>query len=704
VRARVAWGLFALTLICAVAETAVLASFRSLLSQRTVLEGWPVITVATVVGAFLGALVISRYPGHRIGWLLLVGQFGTALGLLAGNYALHELTVDPSGPETWAHRAGWLGLLLGAPYALSVVSALFLLAPDGHLLSPRWRPVMWACAGGLSLFTLGALLTDPADIDMVTNKDIGTLPTAVSIAATFVIFGVLTAGAVSLVRRLRASEGDTRLQLRWIATSAAALAGSVLLLLVAAAILALMGKSANPDTNRSLALALNLPLYLAYASLPIATGVAVLRYRLYDIDLIINRAVVLGAGTIFVAFGYVTVVVLLADAIGGWGGGFWPSLATTAVVALAFQPMRSRVLRLADRLAYGSRAAPYDALAEFSRRVGQSPEPQRLLPAVAQAARLSVAAGEVEVHLEVPGSPGVTAVSPPRDGSTGASQRGVQPPDIAIAVRDDAGHLGTIAATMPPGRTLRAHELQLLHDISEQAALALRNARLEAELAAHVADLDRRTDELRASRRRLIEAGDAERRRLESAISRQVLPSLLELPAALDQVRARGASEFAGKPLDRLVEKSNEALEALRELTRGVFPTLLARSGLGPALTAYVSRSGCSCGLLLDRSLGERRFSARVEAAAYFCASEALHEASGALVVRLSVQDAHLLVEVQGSPRDGMDLQAMVDRVEALGGSLSLDECADDAAWGDTLVVRIPVEVPAVTAVLQKSS
>ena len=108
---------------------------------------------------------------------------------------------------------------------------------------------------------------------------------------------------------------------------------------------------------------------------PVCVAVAVLRHRLIAIDLILNRALVFALATGVVAVGYVLVVVLAGSAVGGSTEGFWPSLLATAVVALAFQPLRGRVVRVADRLAFGAAAAPYEALADFSRRLGDSPGP-----------------------------------------------------------------------------------------------------------------------------------------------------------------------------------------------------------------------------------------------------------------------------------------------------------------------------------------
>ena len=338
-------------------------------------------------------------------------------------------------------------------------------------------------------------------------------------------------------------------------------------------------------------------------------------------------------------------------------------------------------MRFADRLAYGARAAPYDALSDFSRQVGHSPAPESLLPAVAEAAGQAVSAHEVRVMLDVEHGPLPTGMWI----ADGASPLAVDIDALVmVTISDPAGRLGEMSVRLRPGRTVRPHELRLLTDLAEQAALAFRNARLQAELAARVAMLDESTAQIAASRLRLIEAGDAERRRLEGAISREVAPLLSSLAADL------GPAPRGGRPAtDALVDRATAALDALRELTRGIFPTILTRAGLGPALSAYVARLGGSRGLDVDASVAGRRFPARTEAAAYFCCTHALAGAGDAHV-SLAVVGPHLQVEVTRAAVDAMDLAAVEDRVEALGGTFEL---ADDAAPpGDVrLLVLLPV-------------
>ena len=234
------------------------------------------------------------------------------------------------------------------------------------------------------------------------------------------------------------------------------------------------------------------PLQVSICLLPVFLAIAVLRYRLYDVDVIINRAVVLAVAVGFVVVGYTVLVVAVGRLLGAQQHGFWPSVIATAAVAMAFQPLRGRVVRFADRLAYGARAVPYDALSELIRQLGDSPDPTTLLPAVAEAAGGAVSATRAEVTLDVDHGDPQTATW-----TRGDRERPAGDATVTVEVADAAGHLGWITVTPAPGRAVRPHERALLDDLAEQSALAFRNARLQAELAAHVTVLDQRTAELR---------------------------------------------------------------------------------------------------------------------------------------------------------------------------------------------------------------
>ena len=241
-----------------------------------------------------------------------------------------------------------------------------------------------------------------------------------------------------------------------------------------------------------------------------------------------------------------------------------------------------------------------------------------------------------------------------------------------VDVADPAGHLGTLSVELAPGRRLRPHERRLLEDLAEQAAVAFRNARLEAELAAHVAALDGQTEALEASRRRLFEAENVGRRRVQATISRDVLPHLEAVPPELDRLQTEEDPAAAGAALGRLVDRTTAALDQLRILTRGIFPTTLARSGIGPALASHFAGDRQGTSLHVDESAADRRFPSRVETAAFFCCTRSADGAGTETVVDITLDHGDLVLDLRGLGPDRPDHQAMVDRVEAAGGSVSV--------------------------------
>ncbi|HEY0473848.1 MAG TPA: hypothetical protein VGD34_19395 [Kribbella sp.] len=645
--ARVAWVLTALTVLIAGADVWVTSAYRPLLSEEAVaVHGFPFVTGAVIGSAVMGSLIVARWARHPIGWLLCLTGFLASISLLTEAYSVWVITADGPGSRGLGGVAGWISALLGGQLSLAALAVLFLIAPDGHLLSRRWRIAAVVTVVGYCSYAASLLTVSPAEFD-IDRQAVGPLGSLFSLAGLPFIAGGLVAAMVSMVLRLRRSRGEQRQQLRLIALSVVFVALSFVFLIVV--------QLFNGGKQTWLP---SLPLFVSYFCLPLLFAVSVLRHRLFDLELIINRAVVLALGTIFAGVGYTGLVLAVAALVNTRTSGFWLSLLATALVALAFQPLRRRVVRLANRLAYGARALPYEALSEFSRRLAETPSPRSLLPAVAEAAGRAVSARSATAVLQVPGSVGISHGWP---GPAGG------PPEYEVPVRHGGDILGSIGVTMPKGRGLRAGDERLLRDLADQAALAFRNAAMESELAVHVAALDRTTDALAESRRRIIAADDAARCQLESAISRDVLSHLQPMPERLSMLSVTRSGSAAAEELERLVDETNTALESLRELTRGLFPTQLARAGLARALRSYLARNGPGATLRIEPQ-AERRFPARVEAAVYFCCVEALRAGSVAARIDLQVVAEELVVQISGFAGDDVDAQAIVDRVEAVGG------------------------------------
>lgn len=676
-RARLGWTLFGLTVLVAVCHVVLLvASERPVFSTQVIGDGFPLVTVGAVAGAGVGAVIISRNPSHRIGWLFVVGQLLSELGLALRTYGYGALSGE-LGAAPGGHLAIWLSVQTGGLFVIALLTILFLLAPDGRLASPRWRWALALPVSGLVLDVSAVATVAPSEFDRVAelaDGDPGPGLTAALIVANLAVGAGMVAAAVSMVRRLRRASGDERAQLRWMALAAILLAGSVVLNILLAAV-------GTPDWIQPQ------PVMVAYLLVPVFTGIAILRYHLYDIDLFLNRAILLTVLTGFITVGYIAVVLLITAVFPLTEGTFGSSLLATALVALAFQPVRDVAKRLADRLVYGARATPYLALAEFSRRLQEAPGADELLARVTEAVGRAVGARQVAITADVPGRGRVRAAWP--DG--GVSQEA----DLTLPVVEDGEELGQLSIGMPPGVALRAGERRLVDDFAHQLGPALRNITLESALVDRIQQLRQRTVDLAASSRRLSSAQLVEQQRLEEDLARAVLPHLRHVHAGLKDLRRDdGATSAhpgaATRRLDELTERTNAALESLRTLTRGVFPAQLARRGLEAALISHVSERGLGAVVRVDASATARRFDPRVESACYFCAVESLRELDPVEDMLVTERDDVLLLQVTGTATQQLPARTeqLRDRAAALDGRV---EVRVDSAGQAQIRLEIPL-------------
>lgn len=667
--ARLAWCLAGLTLLFVIADGVMIGQYLSLTSESAVArQGFPFIPGAVLGSSVMGALIITREARHVVGWLLnVIGTLG-GFSIVLEAYAIWVSAHDGPGSTVLAGYAGWLSTLVGGQIALMGMAFLFLLVPDGHLLSPRWwSAVAVPALGGLLCF-LAVASADPRAYNLTEEAGLAQTGNGVVFAAgvLMIIAGLLTS-LVGLLTRLGRSQGEQRRQLRLITLSAACVCLGL--------IWSVVGEVLNGGSQTW---ATSLPLFTAYLLMPILFAIAVLRYRLYDVEVIINRTLMVAAGTAFAGLGYTALVVGAGEVAGRVGGQLWFSLAATMLVALAFQPARRNVLRLTQRLAFGSRAEPYEALSNFSARLAQLPSPESLLATVSEAAGHAVGASRVTAGLHPPLLDAVSA-----EWGTPSSQ-GETEHEVQVHARGVV--IGSLGVTMPKGHPLRASDRRLLKTLAEQAGIAFRNAALQADLTRHVAELARTAADLDRSRTRIIEADDTVRRDLSSAISRQVLPHLRAVQDQIGHHFVYETREVAAAALKEMVLQVNTALAALRELTRGVHSTQLSGMGLEPAIRSLLRRNGGGASLHVDASASERRFSPRIEAAVYFCCAQAVTPVADIRWVGLRVDSNTLVHTLAGVRPPGMDLTAVQDRAGAAGGHVEIDD--------EALTLRFPVEAP----------
>lgn len=648
----------------------------------------------------IGYLLATRRPENTIGWVML--GMGVFMGLPFSAYGTYAAHGGPGGRD--------LGLLFGAidqPMWIPIVAIpatfLLLLFPNGHLPSPRWRWFARILGGGLVLIFF-VILFSPGPIEG------GAIPGAQNplgldslrpfLGPAFVAILIIPIGAVgslvSLVQRFRRSRGIERFQLRWLVTAATVVAATY----SAGVLFSLGGEwTGASTTNPEWLNVLQTVSVLSFALIPIAIGVSILRYHLFDIDVVINRALLVGALAVFIAVVYVAIVAGVGAVVGGQASPLL-SAAAAGVVALAFQPARRRAQRFADRLVYGKRATPYEVLSEFSERIGNTYANDELLPRMARALGEGTGAARADVWVRVGDELRPEAAWPhdadtpsPRHAPADTEESAVTASSMFEPVRHHGELLGALSMEKRPGESLTATEEKLVRDLAAQAGLVLRNVGLTEDLRDTI-------EQLRASRQRLVTAQDEERRRLERNLhdgAQQQLVALAVKLRLLEQLVERDP-EQARSVAAQLQADTTEALEELRDLARGIYPPLLADKGLVAALESQARKSVVPVEIEAE---GVRRYPREAEAAVYFSCLEALqnvakYASASRATITLSDGDGRLRFEVSddgvgfdaASRSGGSGLQGIADRLAALDGEI---EIRSAPGAGTTVAGALPV-------------
>jgi len=415
---------------------------------------------------------------------------------------------------------------------------------------------------------------------------------------------------------------------------------------------------------------------------------------------VIDKGVLFGILLIFVTAFYVAVAASVGTIVSSSAErDLWIPIAVTALVAVLFQPVRARLQVFANRLVYGKRATPYEVLAHFADRVAGTYATEDVLPKMARALQEGTGANRAEVWLRSGERLRLAASSPdeaaPTDSVVSLSGENGLPEftgvDRAIAVQHQGELLGALTLTKPSGEPMRTVEDELLQDLASQAGLVMRNVGLNQEVLA-------RLEELKASRQRLVAAQDEARRRLERNLHDGAQQHLVALKVQLSLVERIADSDKVKSMLRKVASDADEALEALRDLARGIYPPLLADQGLAAALEAQAGKAPIPVTVHAERIA---RHSEDVEAAVYFCCLEALqnsvkHANASTVEIELTEKDAVLsfCISDNGGGFDlattshGDGLLNMADRLEAIGGTLDIESSSID---GTSVMGQLPV-------------
>ena len=624
--------------------------------------------VANLAVPAVGFVLASRRPANRIGWLFLAAGLALGLSSFSNAYALHALVAAP-GSWPAGRAAGWLSNWVWViPYAM--LALVFVLFPTGRPRSPGWRAAEWLVGAAFTLAVADqvaeAVRDWPDPFATVTQPN----PPDVTAAYALMAAALVTSVAALVVRFAR-STGEERLQLKWFAVAAAVLVAALIPWLLTDVLVT------------------GLLVSLAFVCLYAAIAIAILKYRLYGIDIVINRAVLYGTLAGFITVVYFGLVVGVGTVVGNRRNPLLSALAA-AIVAVAFQPLRQRAGRLANRVVYGKRATPYQVLSDFAQRIGGAYASEDVLPQMAQIVAAGTGAERVVVWLRVGGELRPEAVSDGRAAAsplpvTGQAMPALPGADLGVPVVYQGELLGAISIRMPRGEPLRPAGQQLVADVASQAGLALSNAGL--------------VEDLRASRQRLVAAQDEARRRLERDLHDGAQQDLVALTI---KSRLAGATvedlDQAREAFGELQDDASAALQNLRDLAHGIYPPMLADLGLAAALNAQAAKSAVPVTVDAD---GIGRYPQETEAAVYFCCLEALqniakyaHATQARICVRAGNGTLSAVVSDDGAGYDtgrtplGAGQRNMADRLAALGGRL---EVRSAPGHGTTITARLPV-------------
>lgn len=658
-------------------------------ARDTSLEGSDLFVLLLPLPAIAGLLILNAQPRNPIGWLLMVWATGSTVGF-GIDLPLLTMTEPPASINLglwlmmWFQGWSWLIFIFPIFHLLQVF-------PTGRALTPRWRWLMFVEIGmALTFITLSAFSKEigPVEGDLWTVRnpigfiDLEFWEGGFQVAWTAGLLILVLGGAASSIVRFRRAQGEERQQMKW--------------LVFALTMFAIVYSSLAAASEWVSSGIFDLLFALTIAAIPVAVTVAVLRFHLYEIDVVISRTLVYGALAVFIAGVYVAIVVGVGRLFGqGLEHNAFLSIAATALVAVAFQPVRRWLERLANRLVYGRRATPYQVLSDFSRRLAATDD--HLLSQVArsladgtsaQSAAVWVRSGEYFERSSVWPADVMQPLPIPLDVEEipGADR-------TAWAVHEDE-RLGALTLSFPRGQQPTPLDERLLTELAAGMGLALRNSVLTKSL-------QNRIEELRDSRRRIVAVQDDTRRRLERDLHDGAQQQLVALKVKLSLARrlaSSGGAERTSEVLEPLNAEAESAIQAMRNIARGIFPPLLEAEGLEAALRALARTSPLPVSL---EAAGIGRFPRQVEAIVYFCILEALQNAvrhARASSVHISLRgvgsELTFFVHDDGIGFDpstvaaGSGLTNIADRIDALEGQF---EVISTPGSGTTISASVPV-------------
>jgi signal transduction histidine kinase len=649
-----------------------------------------------VPGYLISAFLYLRRPNHPVARRLLVLAASPMIALGLGE-VLSVLWLA-SGPKPWYWAPGvanQVAELAGVAAGVALV-AIF---PDGRYqrLYERW--IVYAATGQVvALPALLLLCSRTVDYDsfMVWAKPtiyspvyvpaLGWLET-LAVGYYDSIFLWALVAAVVLALRYRRLPNELRLQVKWPLWAALCFAATIVI-----GICFRLGLV--PYWFSQAAWYVTLPLF------PLCIAIAMLRYRLLDIDVVVRKSLVYGVLWLAILGAYLG----LAWALGLAARDRLPielAILLTIAATIAFQPARHRLEVLADRLVFGERLSGYHALQQLGTSLETTVDPEVLGPRLASTIRSAL--GLRWVRVSSPRASGDALQLQP------IACDGIAPSATAVAEAivplENAGDLvGVIECGPKSEGGFDRRDQDLLRTLARQAALALRNARLASDLSDQLELVKRQAQDLSESRARIVQAQDAERRRIQRDLHDGVQQHLVTLAAKLRRATRMHGTQL-NEVLHRLAGDAEETVFALQDFSNGIYPSVLSDEGVPAALWTHAQRLPVRVELDIATDVVSHRFGREREAALYFVALEAIVNAqkhARATLIRVTLQrrgiDLRLEVIDDGrgmAPSDGntrgLGLSNMRDRVSVFGGSIEIES---HPGQGTRVVASIPDETP----------
>jgi signal transduction histidine kinase len=588
-------AVFAVSVVLAIAGATITAR-----SWRDDLPIHIVLLVPLAIYGGVGMLMASRHPSNPLGWLFVTVAAVIGTSSFAAAYRLIGTVDGSQGDAPGADLASWFLTLVPLATLAFVLPVFLLLYPDGRLLSPRWR---WGVAlSGLTsaMFLVGSAAQADRWFGLETPGAIDAIPGAGGLAgaAGLVTVAAGAAGFASLLIRNRRATGDTRAHLRFLTIVMGAM---------------VIATALSPTGGWPTAfLAILVDGFGILIGIPLATAVAVLTFGLYDVGFVVRKQAV----SVLLTIALVLLFGLFVFSFGGLlslRGDAQPGLLFLRglLTGLAILPLRRLAVRLSQRIMFGGRTTPYEVLATFSGRLGETYATDDVLVRLATLLAEAVGAQEVGVWLRIGGRLRLEASLPDREAASHAMPGDELPeglPGAAFEVRDAGEVLGAITVTMPANDPMNRRKETLVRDLASQAGLVLRNVRL--------------IEELRESRRRIVAAQDDRAKKLERDLhdgAQQQLVALAVKLRLVEQLEGRDGDRARALVAELQVD-ANDALQTLRGLGHGIYPPLLADPGLCAALEGQARRAPVAVTV-------EGRFERHppeVESAVYLCCLVAL--------------------------------------------------------------------------------